>query len=207
MSPETQPKGGQNSCYRRSPISAQGSNRNGAVTRRTYFWLSEGGNPCKNKLLAKVTAVTLRPHTERALALLRGSKVTRYFPRGYRCYVLSLGCGTAIYNPISQPHALAWAGVMSGHHSRRKGARVELAIAKFIGARKVSSAYQAGHELELPLGDDRMLWSECKARADGFSQFYDWLNECDVLIVKSDRQEPLVVVRLSLAAEIAKRTV
>ena len=30
------------------------------------------------------------------------------------------------------------------------------------------------------------------------------LNGRDVLIVKADRQEPLVVVRLSLAAEIAK---
>jgi hypothetical protein len=33
---------------------------------------------------------------------------------------------------------------------------------------------------------------------------YCWLNERDVLIVKADRQEPLVVLRLSLAAEIAK---
>ena len=31
-----------------------------------------------------------------------------------------------------------------------------------------------------------------------------WLNGRDVLIVKADGQEPLVVVRLSLAAEIAK---
>jgi hypothetical protein len=95
---------------------------------------------------------------------------------------------------------------MSGHHSRRKGAHVELAIAKLIGARKVSSAYQAGHDLELPLGDGRMLRIECKARADGFRQLYDSLNQRDVLIVKADRQEPLVVLRMSLAAEIAKRT-
>jgi hypothetical protein len=33
-----------------------------------------------------------------------------------------------------------------------------------------------------------------------------WLHRRDVLVVKSDHQEPLVVVRLSLAAEIAKRT-
>jgi hypothetical protein len=91
---------------------------------------------------------------------------------------------------------------MSGLHSRRKGARVELAMAKLIGARKVSRAYQTGHDLELFLGDDRMLRIECKARADGFRD--SWLNERDVLIVKADRQEPLVVVRLSLAAEIAK---
>jgi hypothetical protein len=73
-----------------------------------------------------------------------------------------------------------------------------LAIAKLIGTRKVSRAYQA-------IADDRMLRIECKARADGFRQLYDWLDRRDVLIVKSDRHEPLVVVRLSLAAEIAKK--
>ncbi len=93
---------------------------------------------------------------------------------------------------------------MSGLRSRRKGVRVELAIAKLIGARRVSRAYQAGHDLELPLGDDRMLRIECKARADGFSTLYRWLDERDLLIVKADRQEPLVILRLSLAAEIAE---
>jgi hypothetical protein len=95
---------------------------------------------------------------------------------------------------------------MSGLRSHRQGVRIELAIATLIGARKVSRAYRVGHYLKLPFGDDRMLRSECKARADGFSQFYDGVNECDVLIVKSDRQEPLVVVRLSLAAQTAERT-
>jgi hypothetical protein len=94
---------------------------------------------------------------------------------------------------------------MSGLRSRRKGVRVELAIAKLIGARKVSRAYQAGHDLELLLGDDRMLRIECKARADDFRQLYDRLNQRDVLIVKADRQELLVDMRLSLAAEIVQR--
>jgi hypothetical protein len=95
---------------------------------------------------------------------------------------------------------------MSGLHSRRKGARVELAIAKLIGARKVSRAYQAGHDLELLLADDRMLRIERKARAAGFRQPYDWLDERDLLIIKSDRREPLVILRMSLAAELVKRT-
>ena len=50
----------------------------------------------------------------------------------------------------------------------------------------------------------RDLCVEVKARADGFRELYRWLNERGLLIVKADRQEPLVVVRLSLAAEIAK---
>ena len=50
----------------------------------------------------------------------------------------------------------------------------------------------------------RDLCVEVKARADGFRELYSWLDGRDVLIVKADRREPLVVVRLSLAAEIAK---
>jgi hypothetical protein len=93
---------------------------------------------------------------------------------------------------------------VSGLLSRRQGVRVELAIAKLIGAWKVSRAYQAGHDLELALGGNRMLRIECKARADGFRRLYDWLNDRDLLIAKADPQEPLVVLRMSLAAEIAK---
>jgi hypothetical protein len=86
----------------------------------------------------------------------------------------------------------------------QEGARVELAMAKLLGAKKVSRAYQAGHELAL--GEDRMLRIECKARADGFRELYSWLYERDLLVLKGNRREPLVVVRLSLAAEIGKRT-
>jgi len=40
---------------------------------------------------------------------------------------------------------------------------------------------------------------DLKARADGFCEPYSWLTKRDVLIVKADRQEPLVFVRLSPA--------
>jgi hypothetical protein len=76
-------------------------------------------------------------------------------------------------------------------------------MAKLIGARKVSRAYQAGHDLEIPLGDD-LLRIECKARANGFGTLYRCLDDRDVLIVKGDHKEPLVILRLSLATEIAK---
>jgi Holliday junction resolvase len=93
--------------------------------------------------------------------------------------------------------------------SRDKGARSERAIARLLQAQsfaatKISRAYQAGHDRELLLGDDRMLRIECKARANGFRELYSWLNERDILILKADRREPLVVVRLSLAADIAR---
>ena len=44
---------------------------------------------------------------------------------------------------------------------------------------------------------------QVKVRADGFRELYSWLSGRDVLIAKADRLEPLVVLRMSLAAEIA----
>ena len=104
---------------------------------------------------------------------------------------------------------------MSGLRSRRKGVRTERSIAKALQASGIaavrvplSGAAAAGGrfagDIVLPLMG-RDLCVEVKARADGFRELYCWLNQRDVLIVKADRQEPLVIVRLSLAAEIAKR--
>jgi Holliday junction resolvase len=98
---------------------------------------------------------------------------------------------------------------MSGRRSRDKGNRTERAIVRLlqaqgIAATKISDMYRPGADISMSLlGSERAV--EVKCRADGFRQLYDWLDRRDVLIVKSDRQEPLVVVRLSLAAEIAKR--
>jgi hypothetical protein len=97
---------------------------------------------------------------------------------------------------------------MSGRRPRDKGARTERAIVRLlqgqgVPAKKISRAWCAGADLRVPiLGVDRAV--EVKCRAAGFRQLYDWLNRRDVLIVKADRQEPLVVLRMSLAAEIAK---
>jgi hypothetical protein len=49
---------------------------------------------------------------------------------------------------------------------------------------------------------DRDLCVEVKARVDGVGELYSWPTVSDVLI--ADRREPLVVVRLPSAAEIAK---
>jgi Holliday junction resolvase len=98
---------------------------------------------------------------------------------------------------------------MSGRRFRDKGARTERAIVKALQAQgfmatKFSNMYKPGADISMRLlGSDRAV--EVKCRAAGFRQLYDRLAERDVLIVKSDRQEPLVVVRLSLAAEIAKK--
>jgi hypothetical protein len=100
---------------------------------------------------------------------------------------------------------------MSGRRSRDKGNRTERAIVKVLQAQgfmatKVSGMYKPGADISMSLlSSDRAV--EVKGRAAGFRQLYDWLTCRDVLIAKSDHQEPLVVLRLGLAAEIAKRTV
>jgi hypothetical protein len=94
-----------------------------------------------------------------------------------------------------------------GRASRRKGSRGELALVRFLqdkgfAAEKSSRTGYTGHDLTVPvLGLDRRV--EVKVRANGFRELYGWLAGNDFLIVRSDRHEPLVVVPLRLAAEIA----
>jgi Holliday junction resolvase len=45
---------------------------------------------------------------------------------------------------------------------------------------------------------------EAKARGNGFGRLYRWLAGADLLIVKQDRAEPLVIVPLTLAIESAR---
>ena len=101
---------------------------------------------------------------------------------------------------------------MSGRRSRSKGARTERSIVHALLANGIAAVRvplsgavggRFGGDIVLPLMG-RDLCVEVKARADGFRELYSWLDERDVLIIKADRQEPLVVVRLSLATAIAK---
>jgi Holliday junction resolvase len=103
---------------------------------------------------------------------------------------------------------------MSGRRSRDKGARTERGIvhalqANGFAATRVPLSGAAGGRFA---GDvvvsvqGRDLTVEVKARADGFRELYGWLDGRDVLIVKADRQEPLVVPRMPLATGIAKGT-
>jgi Holliday junction resolvase len=101
-----------------------------------------------------------------------------------------------------------------GPGPRCKGNRLERALMRLLRAHGFAAAevplsgaagVRFSGDLDLAVSVPRHdLCVEVKARADGFRELYCWLNERDVLIVKADRQEPLVVVRLSLAAEIAK---
>jgi hypothetical protein len=60
------------------------------------------------------------------------------------------------------------------------------------------SRLSAGRQTEvvtivLPIAD-RDLEVEVKTRAGGFRELYGWLDGRDVLILKPDRQEPLVLL-------------
>jgi hypothetical protein len=100
---------------------------------------------------------------------------------------------------------------MSGRRSRAKDARTERGIVNALKARGIAALPLSGMvggrfagDIVLPLMG-RDLCVEVKARADGFRELYNWLDGRDVLIVKADGCVPLVVLRMSLAAQIAKR--
>jgi hypothetical protein len=106
-----------------------------------------------------------------------------------------------------------WQGRRGGRASRDKGNRAERAIVKFLqergfAAERVPLSGSAGGsylgDLTVPvIGVDRVV--EVKCRANGFRELYRWLDARDILIVRADRSEPLVVLPLGLAAEIAAK--
>jgi hypothetical protein len=88
---------------------------------------------------------------------------------------------------------------MTGRRSRRKGARTERSIANGFAAVRVPLSGTAGGRFA---GDIVMPLPGRDLCVEG--GLYSWLNERDLLIVKADRHRSLRVVRLSLAAEIAR---
>jgi hypothetical protein len=97
---------------------------------------------------------------------------------------------------------------MTGRRSRDKGRRTELGIVRLLqdagfAAEKISRTGYTGGDVSVPLlGIDRIV--EIKIRGAGFKQLYRWLAGRDLLVVRSDRAEPLVILPLKLAAEIAR---
>jgi hypothetical protein len=100
---------------------------------------------------------------------------------------------------------------MSGRRSRDKSARAECAVVRFLqergfAAERVPLSGAAGGrfagDISIPI-IGRDLIAEVKVRGDGFRQVYGWLAGKDLLIIRADRSEPLVVLPLELAAEVA----
>lgn len=101
-----------------------------------------------------------------------------------------------------------------GRASRQKGDRAERALVKLfqeagIHAERVPLSGSAGGSYRGDLtvavqGQDRRF--EAKVRAGGFVTLYTWLSDHYGLFVKSDRHEPLIVLRASDFIELAKGT-
>jgi Holliday junction resolvase len=97
---------------------------------------------------------------------------------------------------------------MSGRRSRDKGARAERHLVHLLqgagfAAEKISRMYKRGPDLSVPLlGIDRLV--EVKSRGTGFNQLYRWLDGANLLIIRANRCEPLVVLPIRLAIEIAQ---
>ena len=98
-----------------------------------------------------------------------------------------------------------------GRASRDKGNRLERGVVRLLqdhglGAERIPLSGSAGGsysgDLTVPiLGRDLVV--EAKARATVFARLYSWLERRDLLIIKADRRDALVVLPLRLAAEIA----
>ncbi len=99
------------------------------------------------------------------------------------------------------------------HPSKRKGSGFELEVVKRlqdqgIAAEKVplSGAVKGGSfeaDINCPVrGIDRKL--ECKRRARAFGTLYGWMGSNYALVVRDDKTEALVVMRLRDWAELAK---
>lgn len=99
-----------------------------------------------------------------------------------------------------------------GKKSRDKGARTERHLVNYLqgegfAAERVPLSGASGGrfkgDVSVPLrGADRRL--EVKCRADGFRELYGWLADNYALVLKADRRETLVVLRLRDGIEIVK---
>jgi len=78
-----------------------------------------------------------------------------------------------------------------GKPSRDKGSRREREAAKLLGAIKVSSMYRPGPDLDWNGRD-----VEVKAQANGWIKLHKWLSGAQILMLKADRKEWLVVMEI-----------
>lgn len=91
---------------------------------------------------------------------------------------------------------------MSGKRSRDKGARRErelvhayMDITGVFAERVPLSGAMGTYKGDLALKIGPLDWiAEVKSRANGFKQIYNWLGQNDLLHIKADHQEHLVVI-------------
>jgi hypothetical protein len=87
------------------------------------------------------------------------------------------------------------------NRSKQKGDRCERQIVDLLRSHGLNAyrvplsgsctGFKDDIEIRTP---DRTWRIESKARANGFTSLYRWLNGSDVLVVRADRQRPLAVI-------------
>jgi hypothetical protein len=82
-----------------------------------------------------------------------------------------------------------------GRSQKQKGDRFERWFAKKIGGERVPLSGALGGKYVGDVTGLNLTW-ECKSRKDAFKTYYKWLEKVDALVIKSDRQEALVVIPL-----------
>lgn len=100
---------------------------------------------------------------------------------------------------------------MSGKAPKQKGDRLERAVVTLLKAHGLDakrvplSGSAAGYpgDVSVKLAG-RELCVECKSRAD-FKTLYGWLEGRDALVLKADRKDALLVVRLKDVLEVLPR--
>ncbi len=97
--------------------------------------------------------------------------------------------------------------------SKRKGSAFELEVVRVLQDCGIAAAAKTplsgalggkfSGDIDCPVrGVDKKL--ECKRRARAFSTLYGWMGDNYALVVRYDRTEPLVILRLRDFAELAK---
>ena len=100
-----------------------------------------------------------------------------------------------------------------GRAARDKGSRFERAVVKLlnalgIAAERVPLSGSAGGSFSGDIKAElfgKPFVIEAKARGAGFKQLYDWLEGRDALVLRADRKEALVVLKMSEAERIVRQ--
>jgi Holliday junction resolvase len=95
-----------------------------------------------------------------------------------------------------------------GKESRDKGYRGEHNLVNMFKSEDINAVrVPLSGATEFAKGDiilDNNLRCEVKVRKSGFKQIYDWLEDKDLLFVKSDRQEYLCIMPISVFIKLFK---
>jgi hypothetical protein len=94
-----------------------------------------------------------------------------------------------------------------GRSPRQKGNRTEYEVvdalrAAGVAARRVPLSGSGSDKGDVAFSLHKPLLGEVKRRADGFSLIYRWLEDADVLFLRTDHKKMLAVLPLPLLLEI-----